>query len=214
MTENFLKRLREAVLNYDVERAVEVSKEVIEAGFDPLTAIEQGLGEGLTIVGGKFAAGELFLPELMIAAEAMKKSLAILEPALAKGTSRKVLGKVVIGTVEGDIHDIGKTIVAAMLTANGFEVYDVGCDTPTSKFVEKVEEVSADTVGMSALLTTTMVKMVEVINALKKAGLRGKVKVIVGGAPVSEAWAKEIGADAYAEDAVAAVNVAKKLLGK
>jgi len=214
MTENFLKRLREAVLNYDVERAVEVSKEVIEAGFDPLTAIEQGLGEGLTIVGGKFAAGELFLPELMIAAEAMKKSLAILEPALAKGISRKVLGKVVIGTVEGDIHDIGKTIVAAMLTANGFEVYDVGCDTPTSKFVEKVEEVSADTVGMSALLTTTMVKMVEVINALKKAGLRGKVKVIVGGAPVSEAWAKEIGADAYAEDAVAAVNAAKKLLGK
>jgi len=214
MSEGILNRLKESILNYDVEETVEVAKEVIEIGFDPLTAIEQGLGAGLRIVGDKFEAGEIFLPELMTAAQAMKQSLAILKPALAEGTSIRALGKVVMGTVEGDIHDIGKTIVAAMLTASGFEVYDLGCDTPTSKFVETVEAVKADIIGMSALLTTTMPKMTEVINALKKAGLRGKVKVIVGGAPLSAAWAKEIEADAYAEDAIAAVNVAKKLLGK
>jgi len=214
MVEDVLKRLKDAIMNYDVEAAVEASKEVIRTGFDPLKAIEQGLGEGLKIVGDKFGAGEIFLPMLMIAAQAMKESLAILEPALAKGTSRKTLGKVVIGTVEGDIHDIGKSIVAAMLTANGFEVHDIGCDTPTSKFVEKVKEVKPDIVGMSALLTTTMPKMTEIINALKKEGLRKKVKVIVGGAPVSAAWAEQIGADAYGEDAMAAVDVAKNMMGK
>ncbi|UCC33774.1 MAG: corrinoid protein [Candidatus Bathyarchaeota archaeon] len=212
MPESILDRLKTAVLKYDVEGAVEIANDVIKTGFDPLKAIEQGLGEGLRIVGEKFEAEEIFLPELMIAAQAMKQSLAVLKPALAEGTSIKAVGKVVIGTVEGDIHDIGKTIVAAMLTASGFEVYDLGCDTPTSKFVETVKEVEADIVGMSALLTTTMPKMTEVINALNKVGLRDKVKVIVGGAPVSGAWAKEIKADAYAEDAIAAVNVAKKLL--
>jgi len=214
MSEDVLKRLKEAVINYDVEGAVEASKEVVRTHFDPLKAIEQGLGEGLKIIGDKFGAGEIFLPMLMIAAQAMKESLAILEPTLAKGTSRKVLGKVVIGTVEGDIHDIGKSIVAAMLTANGFEVHDIGCDAPVSKFVEKVKEVKPDVVGMSALLTTTMPKMTEVIVALKKEGLRAKVKVIVGGAPVSSAWAEQIGADAYGEDAIAAVDVAKNLVGK
>lgn len=214
MTEDILNRLKEAVLNYDVELAVEIAKEVVATGFDPLKAIEQGLGEGLRIIGDKFEAEEIFLPMLMIAAQAMKEALVVLEPALAKGTSRKVVGKVVIGTVEGDIHDIGKSIVAAMLTASGFEVYDLGSDTPTSKFVAKTQEVQADIIGMSALLTTTMTKMADVVNALKEAGLRGKVKVIVGGAPVSTAWAEKIGADAYAEDAIAAVDVAKKLLGK
>ncbi len=212
--EDVLKRLKEAIVNYDVEAAVEASKEVVRTGFDPLKAIEQGLGEGLKIVGDKFGAGEIFLPMLMIGAQAMKESLAILEPTLAKGASRKVVGKVVIGTVEGDIHDIGKSIVAAMLIANGFEVHDIGCDAPTSKFVEKVKQVNPDIVGMSALLTTTMPKMTEIINALKKEGLRKKVKVIVGGAPVSAAWAEQIGADAYGEDAMAAVDVAKNLVGK
>jgi len=167
VSETILKRLKEAVVKYDVELTVELAKEVIATGFDPLKAIEQGLGEGLRVIGDQFEAGEIFLPMLMMAAQAVKESLTILEPALPKGTSRKTLGKVVIGTVEGDIHDIGKTIVAAMLTANGFEVYDLGCDTPTSKFVDKVKEVKADIIGMSALLTTTMTKMAEVIN-LKK----------------------------------------------
>jgi len=214
MAEDVLKRLKESIMNYDVEGAVEASEKVVKTGFDPLKAIEQGLGEGLRIIGEKFGAGEIFLPMLMMAAQGMKKSLAILEPALAKGVSRKVMGKVVIGTVEGDIHDIGKSIVAAMLTANGFEVHDIGCDAPVSKFVEKVKEVNPDIVGMSALLTTTMPKMTEVINTLKKEGLRGKIKVIVGGAPVSAAWAEQIGADSYGEDAMAAVDVAKKLVSK
>ncbi len=214
VSEDILKRLREAVVKYDVELTVELAKEVIATGFDPLKAIEQGLGEGLRVVGDKFEAGEIFLPMLMMAAQAVKESLVILEPALPKGTSRKTLGKVVIGTVEGDIHDIGKSIVAAMLTANGFEVYDLGSDTPTSKFVDRAKEAKADIIGMSALLTTTMTKMAEVIDALKKAGLRGNVKVIVGGAPVSGAWAEKIGADAYAEDAIASVDAAKKLLDK
>lgn len=214
MTEDILNRLKEAVINYDVDETVKVAQEVIETGFDPLKAIEEGLAAGLQVIGDKFGSGEIFLPMLMISAEATKKALAILEPAVAEGKSRKVLGKVVIGTVEGDIHDIGKSIVAAMLTANGFEVHDIGCDVPTSKFIEKVKEVNPDIIGMSALLTTTMPKMTEVINALKKEGLREKVKVMVGGAPVSAAWAEQIGADTYGEDAMAAVDVVKKLLGK
>lgn len=214
MTEDILNRLKEAVINYDVDETVKVAQEVIETGFDPLKAIEEGLAAGLQVIGDKFGSGEIFLPMLMISTEATKKALAILEPAVAEGKSRKVLGKVVIGTVEGDIHDIGKSIVAAMLTANGFEVHDVGCDVPTSKFIEKVKEVNPDIIGMSALLTTTMPKMTEVINALKKEGLREKVKVMVGGAPVSAAWAEQIGADTYGEDAMAAVDVVKKLLGK
>jgi len=214
MTEDILNRLKEAVINYDVDETVKVAQEVIETGFDPLKAIEEGLAIGLQVIGDKFGSGEIFLPMLMIAAEATKKALAILEPAVAKGKSKKVLGKVVIGTAEGDIHDIGKSIVAAMLTANGFEVHDIGCDVPTSKFVEKVKEVNPDVIGISALLTTTMPRMTEVIDALKKEGLREKVKVIVGGAPVSAAWAEQIGADAYGEDAMAAVDVVKKLLGK
>jgi len=214
MTEDILNRLKEAVINYDVDETVKTAQEVIETGFDPLKAIEEGLAAGLQIIGDQFGRGEIFLPMLMISAEATKKALAILEPAVANGKSRKVLGKVVIGTVEGDIHDIGKSIVAAMLTANGFEVHDVGCDVPTSKFIEKVKEVNPDIIGMSALLTTTMPKMTEVINALKKEGLREKVKVMVGGAPVSAAWAEQIGADTYGEDAMAAVDVVKKLLSK
>jgi len=214
MTDDILNRLKEVVINYDVEGAVKTAQEVIETGFDPLKAIEEGLAAGLKVVGDKFGSGEIFLPMLMISAEAAKKALAILEPVVAKGKSRKVLGKVVIGTAEGDIHDIGKSIVAAMLTANGFEVHDIGCDVPTSKFIEKVKEVNPDVIGMSALLTTTMPRMTELIDALKKEGLREKVKVIVGGAPVSAAWAEQIGADAYGEDAMAAVDVVKNLLGK
>jgi len=214
MTDDILNRLKEVVINYDVDGAVKVAQEVIETGFDPLKAIEEGLAAGLKVVGDRFGSGEIFLPMLMISAEAAKKALAILEPVVAKGKSRKVLGKVVIGTAEGDIHDIGKSIVAAMLTANGFEVHDMGCDVPTSKFIEKVKEVNPDVIGMSALLTTTMPRMTELIDALKKEGLREKVKVIVGGAPVSAAWAEQIGADAYGEDAMAAVDVVKNLLGK
>jgi len=209
---DLLKRLKEAIINYDTEEAAKVAKEIVEKGFDPLEAIEKGVSEGLKIVGEKFGAGEIFLPMLMMAAQAAKEALAILEPMLKEGASRKTIGKVVIGTVEGDIHDIGKNIVATMLTANGFEVYDIGVDAPASKFVEKAKEVNPQIIGISALMTTTMQKVPEVIEALKKAGLREKVKVMVGGAAVTEEWAKQIGADGYGEDAKAAVEVAKKLV--
>ena len=144
----------------------------------------------------------------------MKAAIAVLEPEMTKrGTARQILGKVVIGTVEGDIHDIGKTLVATMLSASGFDVYDMGVDVPITKFVEKAREVGADIVGLSALLTTTMVKQRTIIKALEEGGLRPKVKVLVGGAPVTRSWASEIGAEGYSEDAVGAVGVAKRLMG-
>jgi len=192
-------KLKKAVVNCDAEEAERVAKEALKAGLDPLEAIEKGLARA-------------FLPELMLAAVTMKAALSVLEPALAKRKKSKNKGTVLLGTVEGDIHDIGKNIVGAMLRANGFEVHDIGVDVPPEKFVEKVKEVKPDIVGISALLTTTMPKMVEVIEALKKAGLRDKVKVLVGGAPVRKEWAQQIGADAYATDAVEAVRVSKKLL--
>jgi len=149
----------------------------------------------------------------VMAGEAMKSAIAVLEPEMARqGTSRQIEGRVVIGTIQGDIHDIGKTLVAIMLSANGFEVYDLGVDVPVTRFVEKAREVNADIVGMSALLTTTMVTQRDVIEALEDSGLRSKVKVIVGGAPVTRQWAAEIGADGYSEDAVGAVQLALQLL--
>ena len=215
MKEELLNRLRGAVVSCDVEGAVKAAEEALKAGLDPVEAIEEGLNKGVRVVGDRFGAGEAFLTELMIAAEAMKRAMAILEPAISKSAkaTRKTLGKVIIGTVEGDIHDIGKSIVSTMLTVAGFEVVDLGVDVPVDKFIEKTREFEPDMVGMSALMTTTMSKLVDIIKALEKAGLRKKVKVIVGGAPTSTEWAEEIGADGYASDAVGAVAVAKKLVG-
>ena len=154
------------------------------------------------------------MPDRVQAAEAMKAAVAILEPEMAKsGAAREMLGKVVIGTIEGDIHDIGKTLVATMLSAGGFQVYDLGINVPVMTLVEKAREVEADIVGVSALLTTTMGKQKDVIEALDDMGLRPQVKVMVGGAPVTEEWVNDIGADGYSKDAVGAVAVAKKLMG-
>ncbi|MEM1550264.1 MAG: cobalamin-dependent protein, partial [Candidatus Methanomethylicia archaeon] len=159
-------------------------------------------------------SGEIFLTELAIAAEAMKEALKIFEPAILKsGRERKVLGRIVIGTVEGDIHDIGKNIVSTLLMASGFEVIDLGVDVPVEVFVEKVKELKPDILALSALMTTTMIKMVDVIKALEREGLRDKVKVMIGGAPTSKDWAREIGADGHGVDAIEAVEVAKKLIG-
>jgi len=211
--ENIVEKLKLAVLDYNIEEAASTAKEVIKMGIDPLKAIEEGLAQGIREVGNKFANGEVFLPELIMAAETMKKALEILEPELKKKKKeRKTLGKVLLGTVAGDIHSIGKTIVASMLSANGFEVYDIGEDVPAGKFVEKVKELKPDILGLSALLTTTLPEQKVVIETLKKEGLRDKVKVIVGGAPTSREWAKEIGADGYGADATEAVEVVKKLL--
>ncbi|MEM3706059.1 MAG: corrinoid protein, partial [Candidatus Bathyarchaeia archaeon] len=194
--ENIIERLRLSVLNYNADEAVSAAKEAVKLGVDLLKAIEEGLARGIREVGEKFANGEAFLPELVMAAETMKKALEVLEPELRRAKKeRKALGKVLLGTVAGDIHSIGKTIVGSMLTANGFEVYDIGEDVPAEKFVEKVKELKPDVVGLSALLTTTLPEQRTVIEALKREGLRDKVKVIIGGAPASREWAEEIGAD-------------------
>jgi len=208
-----IKGLENAVINYNIEAAVELAKKALDAGIDPVKAIEEGLAKGIREVGEKFGRKEIFLSELIMAAEAMNSGLKVLEPEIKKRkTERKSLGKVLIGTVAGDIHDIGKTIVAAMLTANGFEVIDLGVDVSVETFVEKVREIQPHILALSALLTTSMPMQKEVIEALKKAGLRHRVKVMIGGLPVTSKWAEEIGADGYAANAAEAVEVAKKLV--
>lgn len=215
MKEELVSRLTSAVVSYEVEDAVRAAEEVLKSGVNPVKAIEEGLAKGVRIVGDKFGAGEVFLPELMIAVEAMKQALAILKPAIAEGAKvwKKSPGRVMIGTMEGDIHDIGKSIVNAMLTVAGFEVIDLGVDVPVAKFIAKTKEAGPDVIGMSALMTTTMLKMRDVIEALEKEGLRKKVKIIIGGAPTSTEWAEEIGADGHGGNAIEAVEVTKKLIG-
>jgi corrinoid protein of di/trimethylamine methyltransferase len=167
----------------------------------------------MRIVGDKYASGEYFLPNLIVSASGMKQAMALLEPELkARRQELKSAGTVVIGTVRGDIHEIGKSLVATMLAANGFEVHDLGVDVPVDAFVSRVRDAGANLVGLSALLTTTMHGQKDVIEALAKAGLRGQVKVMVGGAPVTKKWADDIGADGWAQDAVAAVDLASRLV--
>jgi corrinoid protein of di/trimethylamine methyltransferase len=212
MSEELFQAMTQSIMDGEVEEAVRLAQQSIEQAVEPLDAINKGFVVGLDEVGEQFGCGEMFLPDLVMAAEAMKAAVALLEPELAKrGTVRQVLGKVVIGTVEGDIHDIGKTLVATMLSASGFEVHDLGVNVPVATFAEKAREVGANIVGVSSLLTTTMVKQRNVVEALDDMGLRPQVKVLVGGAPVTRSWAEEIGADAYSEDAIGAVKVAKEL---
>ncbi len=214
MSVDLVKRLKEAVVVGDRDEAVKIAREVVDKGLDPLEALEKGLVAGVLEVGEKWVREEVFLTDVVMAAEAMKAASEVLRPEIVKrGEVVKRLGKVIIGTVAGDIHDIGKSLVALMLEASGFEVIDLGVDVPTETFVEKVRELKPDILGLSALLTTTMLEQKKVIEALKREGLRDKVKVIVGGAPVTEEWAKSIGADGYAEDAIRAVRLVKKLLG-
>jgi corrinoid protein of di/trimethylamine methyltransferase len=215
MNEELFQKMSQSILDGDSDVAVTLAKQAIEAGIDPLDAITNGFVLGVNQVGENFACGQAFLPELVMAGEAMKAAVATLEPEMQKrGTSRQFLGKVVLATVEGDIHEIGKTLVGTMLSASGFQVYDMGVDVPAARIIEKVKEVDADLVGLSALLTTTMVKQKEVIGEMDKQGLRKKVKVMVGGAPVTRDWVQKIEADGYSEDAIGAVGLAKQLVGK
>ena len=209
--EEIVTRLRNAVINYEMETIADLAKEVVDKGVDPLVAIEQGLAEGIKTVGEKFGKGEIFLPELVMGAEAMKAALAVLEPAVPAGKHRETLGKVLIGTVQDDIHEIGKNLVSTMLSSNGFEVVDLGVNVPSEDFVKKAAETKPEVVAMSALMTTTMPRMGEVIAPLKKEN--PSVKTLVGGAPVTDVYAKEIGADGYSGDASGAVDSAKKLVG-
>ena len=214
MIEDLFQKMAQSILDGDSEIAIFLAKQAVQNGVDPLDAISRGFVLGVNQVGENFACGQAFLPELVMAGEAMKAAVATLEPEMQRrGTTRQVLGKVVLATVEGDIHEIGKTLVGTMLSASGFQVYDLGVDVPAKKIIEKVKEVDADLVGLSALLTTTMVKQKEVIGELDKLGLRKKVKVIVGGAPVTRDWVQKIEADGYSEDAVGAVGLAKRLVG-
>jgi corrinoid protein of di/trimethylamine methyltransferase len=213
-TEELFQAMSQSIIDGDSDVAAALARQSIDMGLDPLEAINQGFVKGVNFVGGQFSCGDMFLPELVMAGEAMKTAINVLEPEMTKrGTERQVYGKVVLATVQGDIHDIGKTLVGTMLAAYGFQVYDLGVDVAIPKIVEKAREVGANIVALSALLTTTMVRQRDVIEALEDVGLRDKVKVIVGGAPVTQEWVQQIGADGYSEDAVGAVNLAKNLLG-
>jgi corrinoid protein of di/trimethylamine methyltransferase len=213
MSQEILEKLTQAVVDGEPEDAEDLAKQALAAGLDPLECINAGLTPGIDRVGELFATGEYYLPDLILGGDAMKAALSILEPALTESQERQIVGKVVLGTVAGDLHEIGKTLVGTMLTANGFEVTDIGIDQPATEFVRAVKDTGATLVGASALLTTTMLHQREVIEALKEAGLRDRVKVMVGGAPVTESWADQIGADGFAEDAISAVTLAKKLTG-
>jgi corrinoid protein of di/trimethylamine methyltransferase len=214
MSADIFAQLTDSLVDGDPDLAFELTQNALATGEDPMAIIRKGLMPGMDIVGQKFSDGEYFLPDLIIAAEGMKRAMELLEPELsARQQSLETAGIVVIGTVKGDIHEIGKSLVATMLSANGFTVYDLGVDVPKDAFINKVKETGANILGMSALLTTTMTQQREVIKALEESGLRAQVKVMVGGAPVTKSWAEEIGADDYAEDAMGAVQKAKKLIG-
>ena len=213
MSDETLDRLTQAVVDGEPEDAEEWAQRALDEGLDPLICINEGLSPGIDRVGELFATGEYFLPDLILGGDAMKAALEVLEPALTGGQEREIMGQVVLGTVDGDLHEIGKTLVGTMLTANGFQVTDIGVDKSTAEFVEAVTQTGATVIGASALLTTTMLQQQKLIEALEEAGIRDQVKVLVGGAPVTETWAEKIGADGYAEDAISAVSVAKGLVG-
>ncbi len=214
MSNALLAQIETSLVEGDPDATVAGVRQAIAAGVPPMEIINGALVAGMRTVGDRYASGEYFLPNLIVSANGMKQAMALLEPELkARREHLQSAGTVVIGTVRGDIHEIGKSLVATMLSANGFEVHDLGVDVPVEAFVARVRETGANLVGLSALLTTTMHGQKDVIEALSKAGLREKVKVMVGGAPVSRAWADQIGADGYAEDAVGAVEEAVRLSG-
>lgn len=212
MAEEIYEKLAQAVIEGEPEEAEELAKQALAQGADPLACINEGLMKGIQEVGELFSKGEYYLPELIIGADAMKAALDVLEPALMGDQKREVVGNVVLGTVAGDLHEIGKTLVGTMLTANGFKVTDIGVDKKPEEFIAAIRETNADIVGASALLTTTMLQQEQLIKALEEAGIRDQVKVMVGGAPVTDSFAKKIGADGYAEDAISAVNIAFRLV--
>ncbi len=205
--------LSKAIEEGNRENAVQLTTEALSAGANPQDIIAHGLQAGMGTVGEKFSSGEYFLPDMLMAARAMNSCLEVLKPLLDK-TGIPTIGKVVIGTVKGDMHDIGKNVVATFLKGSGFEVFDLGLNVPDQKFIDEVREKKADILGLSALLTTTMPFMGRIIKALDAAGLRSGVKVLVGGAPITQDYANYIGADAYAHDGGKAIQVCKQLLGK
>jgi len=212
--DELFSRMVQAVIDGEKERAIALAQEALRLEIPPLEAINEGYIVGIQKVGELFEKGDFFLPELVMGAEAMQAALAVLEPELkSRHQKRERLGSAIAGTVEGDIHEIGKRLVCTMLVANGFDVLDLGPDVAMATFIERARELKPDLLLLSALMTTTMPEQRSVIEALKGAGLRDRVKVMVGGAAVTRSWAEEIGADGYAENAIEAVEVAKRLVG-
>lgn len=215
MSSGLLEKIRNSLVELDLDSTLKHIDEALKSNVNIMDIIEKGLSEGMKVVGTKYESGEYFVADMIVAAEIFNEAMNILRPMLLESKKNlKTLGRVVIGTVYGDIHDIGKNLVKAVLEASGFEVIDLGVDVSVEKFVEAVKTYHPDILGMSALLTSTMIHMKEVVDTLKKEGLRDSVKIIVGGAPVTEEFAKLIGADGYAENAFKAAEVCKKLVNR
>lgn len=211
--EALIAKAKDAITDFDDELAAEVAAEALAAGVDPVELIEKGFTAGMEEVGAQFEQGTLFLPHVLAAAEAMNAGIEVIKPEMEKRKSEtKNLGTIVIGTIEGDIHSIGKDIVASMLNIAGFKVVDLGRDVPIKTFVEKAKEIKPQIIASSALMTTTMVNQIQIEEQLKEAGIRGQVKTMVGGAPVTQDWADKIGADIYGESATDVVNKVKAAL--
>lgn len=212
--EELYRQITEAVISGDEETAIKLTQEGVAQGLDPIEIINRGYQPGLDIIGQEYETGVCFVPELITAGNIMQAAMVILEDELnQRSESRQTLGKVVLGTVAGDIHSIGKDLVGTMLSLNGFEVIDLGANVPTPEFIEKVREVKEPILGLSALITTTMQVQQEIIKALEDLGIREQVKVVIGGAPTSQDWADQIGADGYAAHATRAVTVCKQMVG-
>lgn len=218
MQENDAQRLFEemvkATVAADEEQCVSLARKAIDKGVDPFQAIQNGFAQGMRIIGDKFAKLECFLPEVMLSADAMNAAVEVLKPNLMQRADRGSLGTIIIGTIQGDVHDLGKNIVKIMLEANGFTVYDLGNDVSVRQFIDKAQELEADIIAASALMTTTMAHMPDIDGLLSELGIRKKFIVMLGGAPVIDEWAKEVGADGYGEDAAEAVETAKRLMQK
>ena len=206
-----LKHLKDAILNGEYKKSGALTQEALDGGADAETILNDGLIAAMDKVGSLFKEGEIYVPEVLLAAKAMQAGMEVLKPRLTESGVQS-RGRVVVGTVRGDLHDIGKNLVAMMLEGAGFEIIDLGNDVPAEEFVEAAEKHNAQVIGMSALLTTTMGVMKETVELLKQKKLNGKVKTMVGGAPVTASFADEIGADGYGDDAAAAVDIAKKFL--
>jgi 5-methyltetrahydrofolate--homocysteine methyltransferase len=215
MSESIFGQLKDAIIGLDANKAKEIAQKGINDGLDPIEMTNQSIRAALDLMGDRFSSGSIFLPELMLAAKAADAAVVVFEPELLKrGGNRDQLGKVLLLTVEGDIHDIGKNIVALVMKCAGFEVIDIGTDKKSGEILEAAKMHKVDVIGLSALLTTTMPRMREMIDLLKESGLRDQYRVIVGGAPVTKEFADMIGADGYGTDAIGAVEVTRRLLGK
>ena len=215
MKDSILEQIQHAFLDLDEDRTLQIVQEAIKKGIDPLAILDQGLSPGMRTIGDRFQKLEIFLPELILGANIFAEAMKWIEPIILKrGIERKIEGRVVIGTVKGDVHNIGKDIVAMLLTTAGFQVYDLGVDVEVSRFIDKAQEVKAEIIGLSSLLTSTMPIQKDLIDILKEKGIRDQYLVIVGGGPVTQKWADEIGADGYAITAEEAIRLAGDLMQK